>query len=165
MGERERLGKATARTLKVMNGMTFTGPVIATGFTDANGVTALSLAKKIVKVPLAAVDTAGGLFSWVNPEVGAIVVNRVTLDVTTVATGACSVSVGTSVVSAATSSANLIDTLDVHSATGVFDNLANGSTNGKMLQRLAAGGWVNGSKASGASAGIVGNAYIEYIVL
>ncbi len=155
MAERERIGNATAKSIK-------TNSLVLNGVP----VTAVSGAPiKIVAVALAAVDTGGGIVSWVNPEVGAIVVTGIVLDVTTVATAACSVSAGTTVVSATTSSANLIDTLDVHSATGAFSNFSNPGSGGKTLQRLAAGGWVTVSKASGASAGIVGNAYISYFVL
>ena len=114
------------------------------------------------KVALGVGTAGGGVFSWLNPEAGAIIVTKIELDVTTVATAAGTVSVGTTTVSATTSSANLIDTLDVHSATGVFTNQVNGGTNGKTVQRLASGGWVTASQASGAVAGLVGNAYIHY---
>lgn len=119
----------------------------------------------VAKVALAAVDTAGGCFSWANPEAGAIAVGRIELDVTTIATAAGTLSIGAQVTSAVTSSANLIDTLDVHSATGLFNNTADAGTLGKSHQRLAAGGWVTGSKASGALAGLAGSIYIHYTVL
>lgn len=117
-----------------------------------------------VKVPLAAVDTAGGLFAWKNPEAGAILVTRVILDVTTKATGACTADVGTAA-NGTTSNDGLIDGVDVGTAAGVFDNLGTGGTNGKARQRLAAGSYVTGSVATGASAGIVGSALIAYVVL
>lgn len=114
------------------------------------------------KMALAAVDTGGGVVSFLNPLLVAAIIQRIYIDVTTVATSACSVSAGTTVVSATTSVANLIDTLDVHSATGLFDNITDKGSAGKSKQRLAVGGWVTISVASGASAGLVGNAYIEY---
>lgn len=126
-------------------------------FIGVNGV-------KMVKVSLAASDTAGGFFSWTNPEVGAIAVTSVELDITTASTGACTVDIGTSATSAATSSDNLIDGKTVATA-GLFNNTADVGTNGKSHQRLASGKWVNGSVASGASAGVVGSVYISYIVL
>lgn len=127
---------------------------------------ALAGGPKTVKVPLhAGVDTGGGIFSFKNPESAAIVVERVVLDVTTVATAACTVSVGQTATNGTTSSANLIDTLDVHTAAGAFDNIDNHGTNGKGHQRVAVGNWVTGSTATGASAGLVGNAYITYITL
>lgn len=112
---------------------------------------------------LAAVDTAGGVLSFQNPYVGDLIIIRLVLDITTPATGACSMSFGTTAVNGTTSVANLIDTLDVHSAGGLFDNVGNGGTNGKKQAILASGGWLTGSVASGASAGIVGNALLHAI--
>lgn len=120
------------------------------------------MAKRVMKVPLAALDTGGAALSWVNPHSFAIIINRVTLDVTTKSTGAGTISVGTTAVSGTTSSANLLDTLDVGTATGTFDSITDKGTLGKSRQKLAVGAWITGSKASGALAGLVGNAYIEY---
>lgn len=114
---------------------------------------------------LAAVDTGGGVFAWQNPETSEILIEHVAVKVTTVATGACTIDVGTTATNATTSSDNLIDGQDVNAATGTFTNAANAGTNGKPAQRLAAGKWVTGSKASGASAGIVGTYEIYYRVL
>lgn len=114
---------------------------------------------------LAAVDTGGGVFSWQNPETSEILIEHVAIKVTTVATAACTVDVGTTATNATTSSDNLIDGQDVNAATGTFTNAANAGTNGKPAQRLASGKWVTGSKASGASAGIVGTYEIYYRVL
>lgn len=113
-------------------------------------------------VPLHAVDTGGGIFSWKNPEAGSIIITRVVLDVTTVATGACAVDVGTTASSGTTSSDNLLDGIDVHTAAGLFSAADGDATNAKAQQKLASGKWVTGSKASGASAGLVGNCYIYY---
>ena len=87
------------------------------------------------------------------------------LDVTTVATAACTLDVG--IDGDGTGSSDiLLDGLDVNAAAGVFDNIADKGTNGKERQRLDAKGgttdYVTASKASGATAGLVGNAYIFY---
>jgi len=120
---------------------------------------------KVAKIALAAVDTAGGVFSWQNDETVSIIVQRLILDVTTASTGACTLDCGTTAASATTKIDNLIDGLDVNAAAGVFDNVEDQGTNGTSRQKLAAGKWVTGSVASGASAGIVGFAYIQYIVI
>lgn len=120
---------------------------------------------KVAVVPLAALDSGGGVFAWQNPEGTAIIVDRVELDVTTPASAAGTLDVGTTATSATTLSDNLIDGLDVNAAAGVFDNLGNAGTNGKTRQKLAAGKWVTGSRASGAMAGLVGKAYIHYHTL
>ena len=117
---------------------------------------------RVKRVALHAVDTAGGLFNWQNDEGVAIIINRVDLDVTTKTTAACTVDIGTTTVSAATSSDNLIDGLDVNTAAGVFDSITDKGVNGKSRQKIAADEWVTGSVATGASAGIVGYAYIHY---
>lgn len=117
---------------------------------------------QIAKIALAAVDTGGGVFSWVNPEAVAINVLRVDVEVDTIATGACSIDVGITAVSATTQSDTLIDGLDIHTATGVFTTIDQAGTNGKSRGQVAIGGWITATKDSGASAGIVGNAFIQY---
>jgi hypothetical protein len=89
----------------------------------------------------------------------------VLIDVTTAATGACTIDVGTTAVSAATSSDTLIDGLDVNAGIGLFDNITEKGSNGKSRQKLASGKWVTASQASGAIAGIVGYGYVVYSVI
>jgi hypothetical protein len=117
---------------------------------------------KTVKIPLTAVDTAAGIFAWTNTEPVAVIVTKAVIDVTTGSTAACSISVG----QAATPvlSNNLIDTLSV-AAAGSFDNVTDKGVNGKSRQRVAPGQVVTGSTASGASAGLVGNVYLDYVVI
>ena len=123
------------------------------------------VAQKCAKVALAAADAAAGVLSWQNPESSAIVITRMVLDVTTAATAACTLDVGTDGDGTGSSDV-LLDGLDVNAAAGVFDNIADKGTNGKEPQRLDAKGgttdYVTASKASGATAGLVGNAYIFY---
>jgi hypothetical protein len=150
---------ATAAEMNKLSGVTaVAGDLTLLAGMDAAG----SKIKKVAKVALAAVDTAGGAFAWQNPEGAGIFINRATIDVTTKATGACTLDIGTTAASATTSSDNLLDGLDVGTATVTTDNLQTPGTNGKQLQKLASGKWVTGSKASGATAGIVGSVYIEY---
>lgn len=120
---------------------------------------------KVAKVALGTADTAGGVLSWTNPEAGNIIVTRLFVDITTVATAACTLDFGTTATNGTTSSANLIDGIDVNTATGLFDNITDKGTDGKSRQLLAPGKWITGSKASGAAAGLKGYAYIEYIVV
>ena len=118
---------------------------------------------RIATVPLAGLaDTGGGVGVWRNPEGVPIIIERVEIDVTTAATGSCTLDAGTTASSATTSSDNLIDGLDVNAAAGVFDNIGEKGSNGKSRQKLASGKWVTFSRASGASAGLVGRAYIFY---
>lgn len=144
--------------LDVDNGPVFTR---APTFNEAPLV-GTSQVVQVAKVALAAVDTGGGLFAWQNPEDVSVLIHSLTINLTTKATGACTADCGTTATSATTLSDNLIDGLDINAATGVFNNADNAGTNGKNKQVLASGKWVTGSVASGASAGIVGYALIEY---
>jgi hypothetical protein len=107
-------------------------------------------------------DLGGGIGAWQNPEGQAIVIGRVEVYGTTPATAACTLDAGTTPTSAATSSDNLIDGLDINATAGGFDNVTDKGTNGKSRQALASGKWVTFSRATGASAGFVGTAYIHY---
>lgn len=118
---------------------------------------------RIAKVPLAGLaDTGGAIGRWQNPEGVPIVIARLEIDTSVVATGACTIDAGTTPTSAVTSSDNLIDGLDVNAALVTADNITEKGTNGKSRQKLAPGKWVTFSRASGASAGLVGVAFIHY---
>lgn len=120
---------------------------------------------KSVRVALGALDAGGGILSWQNPELGrAIGIVSFELDIVTPTTGACTGDFGTTPTNGATSNDGLIDGLSLAVA-GLFNNNEDKGTNGKSKQRLAAGKWLTGSMASGAAAGLVGFAYIQYIVL
>jgi hypothetical protein len=123
---------------------------------------------RFARVALGVADTAGGVFAWQNPEEAAIIVLRCALDVTTRADAACTLDVGPAA-SGTTSNALLLQALDVRTAAGVFDNIEDQGGTGKSTAKLAANGgatdWVTASKASGAAAGIVGFAYIYYLVI
>ena len=146
-------------------GLYQSGVAITSTAAELNLVNNADRIEKVAKIALAAVDTAGGVFAWQNDESASIIVTGLFLDVTTASTGACTLDCGTTAVSATTKIDNLIDGLDVNSATGVFDNITDKGTSGVSRQKLATGKWVTGSVASGASAGIVGFAYIRYIVI
>ena len=143
----------TAAELNILDGATTTTAEI-------------NRAVKKVTGALAAVDTGGGIFSWQNPEVGAILVQHLVLNVTTKTTGACSIDAGTTATNATTSSDTLIDGKDINAATGIFTNDESAGTNGKPFKRLASGKWVTGSMvAGGATAGLVGTYEIYYTTL
>lgn len=111
--------------------------------------------QKWVAVPVTDSDAAAGLFSWLNPEAGAVIVNECIFDVTTVASGTCTVSVGSGS-SPSTLYSNLISGQDVHSATGAFT--------AAKAAHVATGNYVNGSVASGGSGVMVATAYLGYFV-
>lgn len=119
----------------------------------------------IVKVPLTALDTGGGVLSWQNPETVPIAVTKLEIDTLIKSIAASTVDAGTTVASATTSSNNLLTGLDTGTAIGLFNNTDDKGASGKSHQRLAVGGWITISKASGACAGLVGYAYVFYMKL
>lgn len=120
---------------------------------------------KTAVVALNGTTINGGVQAWQNPEAGRIAITEVVIAVTTVATAAGALDVGTTATSATTASDNLIDGVDCHSATGEFDNNTDKGSNGKTRQGLAAGKWVTFSDdGSGNLTGMVGKAYISYVI-
>lgn len=111
---------------------------------------------------LSATDGTAGVLSLANPEATEVIVSSLILNVTTVATAACSVDAGITTGSSAATVDNLIDGLDVHSATGVFSNIGNGGSNGKAQRLWGATNLLTITSSSGSAAGLVGNAYIKY---
>lgn len=113
---------------------------------------------------LADADTGGGVLSLANPEGVDVLITRLIINVTTVATAACTVDAG--VAAAATTSADdLIDGLDVNGATGCFDNIDDQGTNGQSVLAWDSDQYLTISMKTGAAAGLVGDAYVEYVVV
>lgn len=103
-------------------------------------------------------DTGGGILSWQNNTGFDMLVTGHQLCVTTVASAACTVSFGSTAVSGTTSASNMISGQDVHSATGRFNG-------GALSVAVANGSWITGSKASGASAALVGTVFFNYVLV
>jgi hypothetical protein len=123
-----------------------------------------TMAAKRVAVNGTTVHAASGFAAWQNPEAGTIIIRDVILHVTTIATGAATVDIGTTATSAATTSDNLIDGLDVHSATGVFDNGSDAGVDGKTRQTLAAGKWITLNEKTGDLTGMIAELTIFYLI-
>lgn len=104
--------------------------------------------------------TGGGALSLANPEGVDLIVTRLVLDITTASTGAATVDAGIAA-NGTTSSDILIDGKSVATA-GVFDNVEDQGTNGRGSVKWGASQYLT-ITASATLAGMVGNAYIEYI--
>ena len=109
----------------------------------------------------ATVTTGGAVLSVENPEGADLIVTRLVLDVTTPATGAGTVNAGIGA-TAATSDDTLLDGLDVGSAAILADNHSNPGTNGLALVKWGSAEYLTVT-ASASLAGLVGNAYVEWI--
>jgi hypothetical protein len=122
---------------------------------------------RFARVALATATGNAGMLSWQNPEDAAIIVIRLVLDITTEATGAAIANFGPDGDGTGTSD-TLLDGVNIGAAAGVFDNIEDQGTNGKSTARLDAKGgttdYITGTAESD-PAGLVGNAYIWYMVV
>lgn len=153
-------GYALSGTGTVGAGATITTPTI-TNPTFTDGSLTRFLKTDVVAISGAALHAAN-LTLWTAPAKA--IVTRVLLDVTTVATGACTVDIGYTAVSATTSSDTFLDGVDVNGATGLFDSMnAALDTGANAKAQLAASGkWITADEASGDATGLVANVYIQY---
>jgi len=136
------------------------------GSSKANGVGRADVSKYAgmwLQGSLTASDAAGGVFSVENTFGSDMVILRVVLQVTTGASGACTLDVGTAA-DGTTSANTLITGVNVADA-GIFDNIADKGASGTSRLKFASGAFVNASMASGATAGIVGQYAIHCLDL
>jgi hypothetical protein len=107
---------------------------------------------------------AANLTLWTAPADS--IVLAVLLDVTTVATGACTVDIGYTATTATTSSDTFLDGVDVNAAQALFDsrNHALDAGANAKAQKAASGKWITADSASGDATGLVANAYIFYVL-
>lgn len=92
----------------------------------------------------------------------AAIIERAILDITTVATGACTVDVGYATVSATTGSDTLLDGVDANAGIAMFDSMdasLDAGANAKA-QKAASGKWVTVQSKTGDATGLVANLYI-----
>ena len=137
------------------------------GTSLAGGASRTSMSKTAgtsLQGTLTASDAAAGIFSRQNTY-GSDLRAIVTVDVTTVSTGACTIDIGTA--ATAISSDNLIDGLDVNAAVGMFSSLsdADAGTNGKAVRKWKSTEWITASMATGATADLVGTYVVEVLDL
>lgn len=160
-----RFSSLTVTTLKIAGtALSFT----AAQFNQvmaAFGAVTFDRAVKIAIKPLVGATIHAGVVAWQNPEAVSIVITRAVVDVTTVATGAAKLDIGTTATNATTVSDNLLDGIDVNAATGllgVADGDAPGVGNGLAQVKLASGKWATIKEISGNTTGLAGNLYVHY---
>lgn len=142
---------------------TLADPVITTTAGTGSFVDRV-IATDVVAISGAALHAAN-LTLWTAPA-NAIVL-RVLLNVTTVATGACTVDIGYTASTATTSSDTFLDGIDVNGATGLFDSMdATLDTGTNAHAQLAASGkWITADEKTGDATGLVAVAYIQYVLV
>lgn len=145
---------------------TLTAKTLTTPTIDGVAYSAANDRQIIVEaVPISgAALQAANLTLWTAPA--AAIILRVLLDVTTVATAACTVDIGYTATTATTSSDTLLDGVDVNAAIALFDsmNAALDSGANAKAQKAASGKWITADSASGDATGLVATAYIFYIL-
>ena len=122
----------------------------------------MSELKGCYRVALAALDTGGGVVGLANPEGVDLIVTKLIVVISVVATAACTIDGGIAA-GITTTSDNLIDAADVNGALGDFDNIDDAGSNGKATQSWDSDEFLTISMKTGAAAGLAGYAYIEYI--
>lgn len=136
-------------------------------FAGATAVPAWALANGIFRIPpialAGATIQAATTVAWTNPYSFSVIVTHAVLHVATIATAAGEMDIGTTAVGATTLSDNLLDGVDVHSATGVFDNITDAGTNGKSRQIIATGKFLTCSVSSGDLTGLVGTLHVFFV--
>jgi len=124
------------------------GKALSAASTDGDRIKVLSFSPRMdgnfIKVGTIAVTgftSTGVKASWQNPEGARIVVHSCQFDRTTAATGANTADIGTTAVSAATTSDNLFDGLNTNATAGTNSNLpaADAGTNGRPAPFLPSG--------------------------
>jgi len=113
---------------------------------------------RVHQAAMVASATAGGIFSWQNPESVPIIVLDAILEWTTQSAGACAVSLGVAA-DGTTLSSTLISGQSVASAAG----LARASVPRRVDAAGGSNDYITASVASGTVTGLVGRVYIEYV--
>jgi hypothetical protein len=139
------------------------------GKAAGNGSSPVYVQEIPISVPVA---IATGVFTSLKNSSAAFLgtgamILRAYLRITTASTGAGTIDIGITAVSATTASDVLFDGLST-AATGVFDSMDgtdNGSNGVAKPQVWAEDAWVTLAEASGDLAGLVGTLYIEYTYL
>ena len=129
------------------------GPYAFTGETATTG-------GGVLATPISAENFGLGLLQFFDDA--PIVITEIIVYVSTVSTGAATLDIGIAA-NGSTSADNLIDGLDVHSATGVFSNVVNGGTNGKPLVLAGAGTHLTVT-GSADTTGLVAEIWVKYLV-
>lgn len=139
----------------------------------ANSIGVGQLSKGVLQMASGALTSGNAnayAFAWQNPEAGAIIIQRVILDITTAGgTGSSVIDVGRAS-SATTNSDNLLDGVDANAA-AVSDSCDStmAGTNGRSIVKLDAKGgtndYITGRILVANAASLVGKYYIFYMTI
>lgn len=151
---------------QTLTGKTLTSPVLTTPVID--GVTySTANNRQVVTQAIAVSGTtihAGVTALWTAPA--AAIILRAILNITTQSTGASTLDIGYTAVSATTLSDTLLDGVSGASV-AQFDsmNAALDSGANAKAQNAASGKWITAAEASGDTTALVGVLYVQYILV
>lgn len=154
----------TTDQTQTLTNKTLTSPVITTPTID--GVAQVAADRQrictVFSIDGAALHAAAGGVLAALQFPAAAIIERVVLDVTTVATAACTLDVGYTPTSAATSSDTLLDGVDVNAAVATFDSMNSllDTAANALAQKAASGKWITVDEKTGDSTGLVAKLYI-----
>lgn len=123
---------------------------------------------KVVKVTLngTTIHAASGFAAWQNPEAGDIYILDAHLAIETASTGAGTIDVGTTAVSAVTTSDNIFDGVDANATAPAYYSMRTAALDtgaNVEIKKLAAGKWVVIDEKTGDLTGMVGVLFIKYV--
>ena len=156
----------TATGTQTLTNKTLTSPTLTTPVID--GVTYSSLNDRQIiteAFPVVGATLQAAVLTAVTFPAAAIIL-RAMLDITTVATGACTIDVGYTATTATTTSDTLLDGVDANAAIALFDsmNAALDTGTNALAQKAAAAKWVTIDAKTGDSTGMVATLYVQYIL-
>lgn len=150
----------------VLNGATSVSQILTTPVVDGVTYSAANdrqVITEVVTLSGAAIH-AGVVAIWVAPA--ASIIKRVIINITTASTGASTLDVGYTATNATTASDTLLDGVS-GTPSAIFDSMDAALDSGANAKaQLAANAkWITISEASGDTTGLVGRAYIEYVLV
>ena len=161
-----------AETRRFYQPVAINGPLTVSGAVTLGDGVALSAAndRQVITEVVAVNGTtlhaaANGILNlWTAPA--AALIQRLIIDITTVATAACTLDIGYHATTLTTSD-TLLDGIDANAAVAVFDsmNAALDSGANAKAQKAASGGFITIDEKTGDSTGMVANVYIQYILV
>lgn len=134
------------------------------GFMAYASTTGYPCAPYVVEAPITPSDTAGGLFAWANPFPFPVLVEDLTVNVQTGSTGASTFSFGVAA-NDTTLSSTLLSGTNGQTVQTIASSEPLAATSTTAARLVGAGQWITGSRASGATAGIVGRVHLSVLPL
>lgn len=148
---------------QTLTNKTLTAPTITLPMIDSLQYAATDRQNFVKVVTLAGATIHAGVVALMTLDAD-ILITRVILDVTTKSTGASTVDIGYTAVSAVTASDTFLDGIDTGTGIGTYDSMDASLDSGAnaKAQKGVSGKWITIKEASGDTSAMVGKVYIYY---